>query len=197
MRIGKAWFRLRTFNNTLSVLVALLALYVIGMPFVPAVTWWTKHEAPVISKPATAPTPKPWAPTAPVNNTIVVPSMGLTTLIHEGQSVHTLHYGVWHIPDTSSPDKGSNTVLAGHRYTYSGSGIFYHLDRLRVGDSIYVYWQQKRYQYVVNSVETVPPTDVAVDNPTKMSQLTLYTCTPLWTFTNRLVVTAQLQGITS
>lgn len=106
-----------------------------------------------------------------------------------------MRIGSWHIPGTSSPDKGGNTVIAGHRYTYSGSGIFYHLDKVRVGDPIYIYWQHKRYSYTVKSIHVVAPTDVAIEAPTKRAQLTLYTCTPMWTFSHRLVVVAVLTGV--
>lgn len=182
--------RLRTINNGLTVLVSLLALYVIAMPLLPAISWWAKYEAPVISKPVSVATPR----TAPANNTLVIPSLALSDIIHEGPDYRTLRIGPWHIPGTGSPAKGGNTVIAGHRYTYSGSGVFYHLDKVRVGDPIYVYWQHKRYAYTVKSTRVVAPTDVAIEAPTKQPQLTLYTCTPMWTFSNRLVIVAVPTG---
>jgi sortase A len=183
--------RLRTVNNWLTVVVVVLAVYVIGMPFIPALKWGVRHEAPVISHPATVVTPPASSPTAPQDNTLIIPNLGLSEVINEGASVHTLHFGVWHLPGTSSPDKGGNMVMAGHRYTYSGSGVFYHLDLVKAGDPIVLYWQHKRYDYTVTKTEVVPPTEVSVQAPSKDAHLTIYTCTPMWTFKDRLVVFAK------
>jgi sortase A len=171
-------------------LVLLLAVFVIGMPFLPALSWWAKHEAPVISHPASVATPVASSPAAPQDNTLVIPNLGLSEIIHEGTSIHTLHFGVWHLPDTGSPDKGGTMVMAGHRYTYSGSGVFYHLDLVKAGDPIVLYWQHQRYNYVVTKTEVVAPTEVSVQAPSSDAHLTIYTCTPMWTFKNRLVVFA-------
>jgi len=183
--------RLRTVNNWLTVVVAALALYIIGMPFLPALSWWVHHEAPVISHAATAATPAANSPTAPKDNTLVIPALGMSETIHEGAGIHTLHFGVWHLPNTGSPDKGGNMVMAGHRYTYSGSGVFYHLDLVKTGDPIVLYWQHQRYNYVVTKTEVVPPTETSVQAPSSDAHLTVYTCTPMWTFKNRLVVFAK------
>jgi LPXTG-site transpeptidase (sortase) family protein len=183
--------KLRTVNNWLTVVVVALAIYVIGMPFIPALNWWARHEAPLISHPASVATPGAGSPAIPKDNTLVIPNLGLQEIIHEGSGVHTLHFGVWHLPDTSSPDKGGNMVMAGHRYTYSGSGVFYHLDLVKTGDPIVLYWQHKRYNYTVIKTEVVPPTEVSVQAPSKDAHLTIYTCTPMWTFKNRLVILAQ------
>jgi sortase A len=191
--VRMASVRLRTINNWLTTVVVLLALYIIAMPLAPAVSWWAKHEAPLVSAPAHISVPKPHTPAAPTENTLIIPNLGLSEAIHEGASVHTLHFGVWHLPGTSSPDKGSNTVLAGHRYTYSGSGVFYHLDKVKVGDDLTLYWQQKRYDYSVVKVAVVPPSEMSVQAPTNDARLTIYTCTPMWTFKNRLVVEAKLE----
>jgi sortase A len=177
--------KLRTINNVLTVVVVAFALYIIAMPFLPAFSWWARHEAPVISKPATVS-----LATTPKDNTLVIPNLGLQEVINEGAGIHTLHFGVWHLPDTSSPDKGGNMVMAGHRYTYSGSGVFYHLDLVKTGDPIVLYWQHKRYNYTVSKTEVVPPTEVSVQAPSSDAHLTIYTCTPMWTFKNRLVVIA-------
>jgi sortase A len=181
---------LRRFNNFLTVLVVVLSLYIILLPLLPAISWWTKHQAPVISSKPSVATPAP-SSSAP-DQTLIIPSLGLQEAIHEGRTEATLRYGVWKLPQSSTPDKGGNTVVAGHRYTYSGSGVFYHLDKVNNGDAIYVYWQHHRYRYKVDQVEVVPPTDLSVQAPTVDSELTVYTCTPLWSFKDRLVVRAKL-----
>jgi sortase A len=66
------------------------------------------------------------------------------------------------------------------------------LERLEDGDLIYVNYNSVRYTYRVIKKEIVDPSNVAslvVD--TNKPLLTLVTCTPLGTSTNRLLVTAE------
>jgi sortase A len=184
---------LRRFNNGLTVVVVLLSIYLILMPFVPAFSWWLSHDAPIISRPPTVSVPAANKPDTPKENMLYIPSIGLSQAIHEGPTIRTLRQGVWHIPLTSSPDQGSNTVLAAHRYTYSGAGVFYHLEKINLGDTISVLWQGQRYDYKVQRIVVVPPTQGDVQAPTQGSLLTIYTCTPFWSFTDRLVVQAKLE----
>ncbi len=190
MPVRREQITLRTFNNLLTVVVLLGAIYTVMMPIVPAISWWARHEAPLISHPATVANPPVRDQAVPNDNTVVIPNLGLQEIIHEGMSVHTLHFGVWHIPHTGSPPDGGNMVMAGHRYTYSGAGVFYHLDLVKTGDPIVLYWQHKRYNYIVAKTEVVPPTEMSVQAPSNNAHLTIYTCTPMWTFKNRLVIIA-------
>jgi LPXTG-site transpeptidase (sortase) family protein len=177
---------LRRVNDVLTVVVIGFALYIIVLPFAPSFTWWVQYEAPVISKPPTVAA----ITKIPTKNTLVIPSMAFSDTVHEGANKWALHFGVWHLPFSSTPDKGGNTVFAGHRFTYHDPAIFYHLDKVKVGDSITLYWKQKKYDYKVAKVLTVKPTDVSVEKPTDSPRLTIYTCTPLWTSKYRLVVEA-------
>ena len=86
-------------------------------------------------------------------------------------------------------------MFLAHRFSYTGPhGAFYYLDKLRPGDEIGVMWNNKAYTYVVASATQVPPTDTAIEDNTTDARLTLFTCTPLWHPTNRLVVVATLEG---
>ena len=97
----------------------------------------------------------------------------------------------------SKPGQVGNTVLSGHSsndiidkgdYKF----IFARLDQLASGDTIYVNYQGKRYSYTVTKKEVVKPTDVQkLVYKTDKPILTLITCTPLGTSTNRLLVTAE------
>jgi len=97
----------------------------------------------------------------------------------------------------SHPGQIGNTVLSGHSsndiidkgdYKF----IFARLDQLASGDTIYVNYQGKRYSYTVTKKEVVKPTDVQkLVYKTDKPILTLITCTPLGTSTNRLLVTAE------
>ncbi len=129
-------------------------------------------------------------------NILTVPSMLLDEPIIEGQnSILALRQGVWRWPGGSTPDKGGNTVLAGHRFTYSNpKGTFYFLNKISVGDKIGVTWNGYTYLYKVTEVKTVKTSQTDDLRPTDYPRLTLYTCTPLWNPKDRLVVVAELQN---
>ncbi|CAN5392249.1 hypothetical protein BH10PAT4_BH10PAT4_1470 [soil metagenome] len=108
--------------------------------------------------------------------------------------------GVAHfaIPGASSiPGQVGNTVLSGHSSNdllESGDYkfIFAQLDKLNVGDSIYVNNNSKRYTYTVTKKEVVEPNEVnKLIYSTSTPVLTLITCTPLGTALQRLLVTAE------
>lgn len=186
--------RLRWFNHGLTVVVALLALYIMFSPFMPQFTWWLRHDSPVhaivpgksrVADPAKTPS------SAPITgDQLIIPGLDMREDIHGGNSISALRKGVWRLPHTSTPDKGGNTVLVGHRFTYSGQAVFYHLDKVKQGDHISVTWQGKLYNYEVKVIKVVPPTEVSVEANTKEPMLTIYTCTPLLTAKDRLVIQA-------
>ena len=108
--------------------------------------------------------------------------------------------GVAHfaIPGASShPGQNGNTVISGHSsndlldpgdYKF----IFAQLDKLAIGDTIYANYSSKRYTYTITKKEVVKPNEVnKLVYATTKPVLTLITCTPLGTSTNRLLVTAE------
>jgi LPXTG-site transpeptidase (sortase) family protein len=186
--------RHRQFNNILTLIVAVVALYIILGPFLPAVTWQARGGAPkhvpkTVSAPASVPIPS--------DNELIIPRLGMEQTINTGPTQAELSKGPWLIPNTSTPDKNSNTVIAGHRFTYAGPAVFYFLDKVQLHDTVIVNWQHKQYTYQVNEIKVVPPTDVSVQSATKNSQLTVYTCAPLLTAKNRLVIIAPLESVRS
>jgi sortase A len=211
------------FNKVLSVILFIISIYMIGMPFYPQAkyildrvnhseerlleeeTWITdenynkEHESTPNINPSKAPEPVgEQSDEIKLNslgqvNKIAIPSIGVNGVIYEGQTASTLNNGIWRRPNTSTPDKGGNTVLTAHRFMYeSGPITFYHLDKVKIGDKIYTLWNNKRYEYEVFEIEEVLPTQIEVEVNTKNPILTLYTCTPLWTAEKRLVVKAKL-----
>jgi len=61
-----------------------------------------------------------------------------------------------------------------------------------MGDELGIYWQGKIYTYKVNAIRVVEPTEISVESPSDSPKLTLYTCTPLWSAKQRLVIEAGL-----
>ncbi len=185
---------LRFFNNFLTIVVAILALYIITAPYLPQFTWWLEHDSPVKTIIA-APGGTPAATLPQIQQPVDGDRLFISRLQMEetvyGGGIGSLSKGVWRLPHTSSPDKGGNTVLVGHRFTYSGQAVFYHLDKVQKDDSITLHWQGKAYEYKVTEIKVVPASELSVENNTEEPQLTIYTCTPLWSVKNRLVIVAK------
>ncbi len=180
---------LRRFNDLLSIVIVVLALYIVLIPLLPAASWWVKYDAPVISSP---PQLQLAEEPIPDENTLIIPRLNLREQIHEGETAAALNKGVWRRPATSTPLENSNTVLSGHRFTYSGKSVFYYLDKVQMNDNLYIYWEGKRYVYTVQSIREVAATEVSIEDPTDQPLLTIYTCTPLWSAKNRLAIQARL-----
>ncbi len=126
-------------------------------------------------------------------NHLIIPKLQLDEKIHEGEQDWVIHLGVSHRFHTAKPGQGSNTVLVGHRFTYDGPAVFYHLNKLAPGDDIVVVYDGKIRIYRVVQQKVVPPTASEIEAPTTDERLTIYTCTPLISAKDRLVITAKLQ----
>jgi LPXTG-site transpeptidase (sortase) family protein len=180
----------------LLVLIILVNLYTLVLPYVPGWYYWFNRHGDTSQtlqrKIHTKPTPS--SPTASNNdeNRLTIPAIALDQPIRE--SNYILNSGIWHITRTSTPGHGSNTVIIGHRFTYTNPfGTFYNLDKLKINDEIGITWQHKKYIYVIRESKVVPPTETSIEAPTTTDKLTLYTCTPLHIPKNRLVVVAGLK----
>ena len=183
-------------NRVLLVLIIIINTYIIVLPVLPKIQLWlhqrkTKNVAGLPYSTKLDANKNDKRKGIPADNRIVIPKLGMDEHVYEGTSPYTVNKGVWARPKTSTPDKGGNTVMVGHRFTYSGPATFYNLDKVGAGDTIVVYWQGKEYDYTIAETKVVPPTAVQIEAPTKDSQLTVYTCTPLTTAKNRLVLIAK------
>ncbi len=190
--------KLRRFNDGLTALLMVLGLYMVLSPFLPNLLHRLHPPALAVSAVVQVlPNTPPAVTPIPDGAELAIPRLNLTEIIHTGSSIAELSKGVWLVPRTSTPDQSSNTVIIGHRFTYAGPAVFYFLDKVQLNDRITVAWQHKEYTYKVAAITVVPPTEIAVQNATAEPQLTLYTCTPLITAKNRLVITAPLVGVRS
>ena len=186
--------KLKRINSALFIGIILINGYLLIAPFYPKfLYWWQdkhhgKNATAVLLK--TVRTPE----AIPKENRLIVPSMHLNDQIFEGKDIRVLKNGPWRLPYTSTPDKGSNTVIVGHRYTYTNPrGTFYYLDKVKLGDPIAIFWQGKKYVYRVTNISEVAPNSTGVESSSTDARLTLYTCTPLWLPKDRLVVVAKLE----
>ncbi len=162
---------------------------------------WNKGEAP---KTVTNERPDPGPPvvgTAPENavqfGNMIIPRFGADYIrpIAEGIGVDdVLRYGVGHYPGTAMPGAVGNTAYAAHR-TGHGSP-FFDIEKLQIGDHIFIETEAGWYQYSVRSLEYVQPTGVGVLAPVPQVPgvaptdriLTLTSCNPVYTASERIVV---------
>ena len=111
-----------------------------------------------------------------------------------------LQEGVVVHPISHSPGSFGNLFLTGHSSYYAWDDgrfkdVFALLHEVKVGDSIEVYWEGKKYVYKIKAEEVVSPTAVEVLNqPKDKFLLTLMTCTPVGTNKNRLILTGELKS---
>jgi sortase A len=189
--------KLARVNTGLLVAIILINSYIVALPVLPGVFyWWAtrdgKQTANLQNKVHALADKKGASVPRPTENRLMIPSMNLDQRVFEGKTAKTLNSGLWHRPHTSTPDKGGNTVFVGHRLTYTNpQGTLYHLDKVRTGDEIGVWWNNKMYTYTVTEVKVVNADKVAIEDQTSQPQLTIYTCTPLWLPKDRLVVIAK------
>lgn len=179
-------------NLFLLAINALAGIYLLFMPLVPEISYWARVLG------------RDWNLNInifPENtfsrlensdyNQLRIEKIGVAGEVHTSADTDTLDKGIWHKSSTGNPEQGGNMVILAHRFLYlSGPNTFYHLDKLRVGETIELEWEGKNYIYKIDEVKVVPATATEIESQSSEHKLTLYTCTPLWTSKNRLVVTA-------
>lgn len=133
-------------------------------------------------------------PEGAVVGRLQIPAIGVDQYIVEGTSESDLSEGPGHYIGTSMPGQAGNVAIAGHRTTYGAP--FYNLNALKVGDQISVTSNSgQQFTYVVStSPVAVSPQDVSVLDASSDNRLTLTTCNPRFSSSQRLVVVADLNA---
>ena len=106
--------------------------------------------------------------------------------------------GVGHYEGTAMPGAVGNFAVAGHRTTYGKP--FNRIAELQVGDPIVVRTEHTWYVYKVTSIEIVAPTKVEVVAPVPgkpgatptARMITLTTCHPMFSASQRYIVHGEL-----
>lgn len=104
-----------------------------------------------------------------------IPRLHISTMILEGDDEHSLRFGAGHVPGTALPYEDGNVAIAAHRDTF-----FRPLRHIEPHDRIRLTTPDGSFNYVVESTEIVPPTDVKVLRPSQDPELTLITCYPFY-----------------
>ena len=111
---------------------------------------------------------------------ISIPAMELEMPIFLGATEQHMADGAAHLSQTSLPIGGENTncVIAGHR-GYNGASYFRYIDKLKVGDAVYITNLWERLTYRVCEIKIIDPHDVTeiLIQPGR-ERLTLLTCHP-------------------
>lgn len=135
-------------------------------------------------------------------NEIKIPALDLTAPIlwrvnNVASDVSkSLESGVIHINGTAFPGEAGNVYITGHSSNFvwargNYNSIFALLDKLVIGDKIYVKYSSQVYIYEVFDKSIVMPTDVSLLAQTEDSRLTLVTCWPVGTNIQRLALFAR------
>lgn len=143
-----------------------------------------------------------WKAPVVANNHISIPVLDITAPIIYGvnntekEVADSLEQGVIHINGTSLPGQVGNIYMTGHSSNYvwskgSYNSVFSILDKLVIGDKIYVNHLDSVYEYEVFERKIIIPTDTSVLQSTTDSRLTLVTCWPVGTTLKRLVLLAK------
>lgn len=138
------------------------------------------------AKPATP--PKPGDPLFE----IVVPKIGLRTVVVQGVEREELKRGPGHFADSPFPGEDGNVAISGHRTTFGAP--FFRLNELQPGDQISIESGPARYKYVVSEELVVTPDHVEVVESRGKNEITLTTCHPRFSASQRLIVHADYQG---
>jgi LPXTG-site transpeptidase (sortase) family protein len=104
-----------------------------------------------------------------------------------------LENGTIHLLGTATPGTTGNVFITGHSSNYIWApghykSVFALLDKLSVGDIIYLKYQNKTYAYKVYEQKIIKSNDTSVLEQSQKSTLTLMTCAPVGTSINRLII---------
>jgi LPXTG-site transpeptidase (sortase) family protein len=146
--------------------------------------------------PTLAPPPSnPWARRTPTQlGSIVIPAIGLDQPIFEGVDQAAFAHGAGHGPGSPAPGGWGNAVFGGHRTTQTHP--FLNTDQLKPGDQIdFVMDDGWTYVYSVTRVFVVPQTALWITDQKPGRTVTLFTCNPKGSATQRLVTSGTLLKI--
>ena len=124
--------------------------------------------------------------------TISIPRIGLYEVVVEDTTVELLKDGPGHLLGSPLPGRPGNSVVIGRRAT--DGAPFRDLGELSAGDTITVVTPYGPFTYRVTGVTRQPASSPDAFAPTQDARLTLVTSASAFVPSERLVVTAELEG---
>lgn len=174
-----------------------------------ATTWQATLAQEQQRSPARQPYPamKTLDPAPSSGNWIHIPALDIHVPLVLSQSlsdddiVKALESGAALYPNGVPPGSLGNTFIAGHSTAYPLQGkyrfAFMQLPTIAIGHYIHIDYHGTRYSYRVVDKKTVTPSsDLQIASDRPIPTVTMMTCTPVWTATNRLLVTGELTHVT-
>jgi sortase A len=126
---------------------------------------------------------------------ITIPSIGVSKFIVAGVGAKDLARGPGLFPGSPLPGQLGNVAIAGHRTTYGAP--FGRINEVRENSVITLESREGTFTYVVQRepqiIEATNVSIVRTTDPT-MATLTLVSCHPKWTSSQRIIVIAKLQS---
>ena len=111
---------------------------------------------------------------------IEIPAMDLVMPLYLGASEENMARGATVLGQTSVPIGGENTnaVIAGHR-GYRGSPYFREIEKLSIGDEVYITNRWETLTYIVTDIDIISPNDKdAIRIQEGKDRVTLIACHP-------------------
>lgn len=92
---------------------------------------------------------------------LAIPAIDLSMPVYLGATEENMAKGAAHLSNTSLPigGMGTNSVIAGHR-GYSGADYFRHLDKLGIGDEVFLTNLWGTLHYRVAEIKIIEPSDI-------------------------------------
>jgi sortase A len=147
-----------------------------------------EHLRPLVQSLFNVPVPTP-GPEQAIR--LQLPALHVDAPIVQGDGWEQLKKGVGQHVGSVNPGEWGNLVLSAHNDIFGE--IFRDLDRLRPGDLVIIFTNQRSYTYIVVDTKIVEPTSVEVMAPTSQPTVTLISCYPYLVDNQRIVVIARLQ----
>jgi LPXTG-site transpeptidase (sortase) family protein len=130
-----------------------------------------------------------------IANTLIIPKISVKIpIIQSEDENYGLDHGAWKLPKSSTPEEIGNMIITGHRFKYlpPSNLTFFLFHKLETGDVASVIWDGKPYYYKIKEIKKISADDTSILKQTKTSTLTMYTCDPIYSTKNRLVIVADL-----
>jgi sortase A len=162
-------------------------------PALAAAAWTAEHPPPPppLPVPAALPNPASYRELTDIGR-VRIPKTGVDEVMREGVEQMVIDAGPAHWPGTPVPGGWGNLVLAGHRSTKTAP--FLRNGELVPGDEIILGDTTGSYYYVVTSVDVLPATALWIVDQHPGRTLTIFTCHPIGSAAERLVVRAELRS---
>ncbi len=133
-------------------------------------------------------------------NRIQIQKINLEVPFLEGDA-SSLDHGAWHrYPERGNPEDGGNFILSAHRFNIGTTPVetkerspFYNVDKLKVGDTMRVFYNDHWYDYVITKTYSVKPNAIEIEAPSEDAHLTLYSCSLGGSSDGRTVIEAKLK----